>query len=165
MFKKLTTFILFVCFSIMLAQFEVIKLPNAYSEGNFYHKNGKVYSDAFVVKFKENVIQSLKGKRNVSLHEIKPKYIELKAKLNDLNSKYGLLKIYKQVPKAEWGNITKYNKRTGEYVEVHDYSQLITIKCDLPFPIDSVIKSFALLPEVDYVLYVFKVNWTSFMIS
>ena len=65
------------------------------------------------------------------------------------------------MPEATWGDTIRQHKITGEPVQIDDFSQLFTFRFAKPVPLDSTVKEFLKLPEVEYVNQVeqFQDEW------
>lgn len=125
-------------------------MENVYSEGNFYTKDGLIYSDAIVIKFKENVIPLTKGVISATKDQINVSYSDIKQLISNLEMKYGKLGIERQIPDAVYGDTQKRHKITGKFVQTKDFSQLFTLRFSNPVPLDSILNVFKETPEVEY---------------
>jgi thermitase len=152
------TFIVFWCCILIIIlqvvnlfpQMQRISSPRVHSEGNFYVKNGTLYSDALVVKFKDYVIDLPRGVRHASKSNIRSNFPTVTEIINKFEQKFDSITLVKQIPDTQWGDIWRRHKITGELVQIEDLSQLFTIKFLKPVPFDSTLSEFLKLPEVEY---------------
>ncbi|MGI0015788.1 MAG: S8 family serine peptidase, partial [Nitrososphaera sp.] len=149
--------ILICCISVFLlftenlfSQMRQIIDPDVYSEGKFYEQNGILYSDAIVVKFKDRVIDLPRGVRYATISDIQPNFPALIGIVNGFKQQVDSVRIVKQIPNAQFGDVTRRHKITGELVRIHDLSQLFTFRFAKPVPLDSTIDEFLKLPEVEF---------------
>jgi len=132
------------------SQMQKITHPKVHSEGNFYEQDSMLYADAIVVKFKDRVIDLPRGVRYTTKSNIRSDFPTLIEIINRFEQKFESLTIIKQIPNAQWGDVLRRHKVTGELVQIHDLSQLFTLRFAKPVPLDSTIKEFLKLPEVEY---------------
>lgn len=132
------------------AQLKKITRPGVHVEGTFYEDNGKIYADAIVVKFKEQVINLPRGERYAAKNDIQAGYSAVTAIIHSFEQKFESVALVKQIPNARWGDTTRKNKVTGQSVQINDLSQLFTIRFSSPVPLDSTIKEFLKLPQVEF---------------
>ena len=131
-------------------QFTELSRENMISEGKFYFKDGILYSDAIVVKFRERVIDVPIGERHVNANSVRGEFQAVKGLFDRMDQKYGAADIIKQVPTARWGDVTRVNRATGQPVTIIDLSQLYTIRYPAPVPVDSTVNAFLNMPEVEF---------------
>ena len=134
----------------LFSQMDEIYHPNIHSEGKLYIKDGSIYTDAIVVKFKSNVINLTSGIRYASLNSINPSFKSVKQIFSQLNTNSGPIKIVKQIPDAIWGDTQRINKVNGNVVQIHDFSQLFTIRFSKPVDLDLTINKFLSLTEIEF---------------
>jgi len=67
-----------------------------------------------------------------------------------LSNRYGEITLRKQIPSAKWGDVWRRNRRTGELVKIHDWSQLFSIRFKQFVPIDEIIAELEQLEAVKY---------------
>ncbi|MFQ5605305.1 MAG: S8 family serine peptidase [bacterium] len=91
-----------------------------------------------------------RGARYAAKNDIQPNFSNVLAMINSFEQKFGVIEIIKQDPNAQWGDVTRTHKRTGELVRVHDFSQLFTFRFAQPVQLDSTLQAFRQLSEVEY---------------
>lgn len=146
----LSTLLYAVLSTVVLSQTKINVAENMQSEGTFYTKDGVLYTDAIVVKFKACVIDTTAGIRVVGKSSVRNEYPATKNLINKLEGTYGNIEIRKQVPRAKWGDVMRENRITKAQVRIHDYSQLFTIKFSSPVPLQKTIDELLQVPEVEY---------------
>ncbi|MGI0013819.1 MAG: hypothetical protein ACREBU_10310, partial [Nitrososphaera sp.] len=99
---------------ITFSQMQKIVDPILHSEGNFYLKNGILYVDAIVVRFKERVIDLPRGVRYAAKSDILSGFSSLNGLVNRFEQKFGSVALVKQIPNAVWGDVTRRHIVTGE---------------------------------------------------
>lgn len=131
-------------------QLQQISDSKVYSEGNFLVQDSILYVDAIVVKFKDRVIDLPRGVRYAARNDIDPNSFAMIGKIASFEQRAGSVRIVKQIPNAQWGDVVRQHRITGELVQIHDLSQLFTLRFSKPVPLDSTINEFIKLPEVEY---------------
>ena len=77
MFKKIISLLLIVTCNFLMARFKLITHPDVQSEGNFYIKDGKLYSDALVINFRDNVVILSPGSKYAKISDFDHNYTKL----------------------------------------------------------------------------------------
>jgi hypothetical protein len=134
----------------LFSQIQPLVDPDVHSEGNFYEQNGILYVDAIVVKFKDRVIDLSRGVRYAAMSDIRPNFPSVTGIISSFEQKFGSIKLVKQILNTHWGDVTRRHIVTGELVQIHDLSQLFTLRFSQPVPLDSTIQAFRRLPEIEY---------------
>jgi len=147
----LVLFLMFFSATTLFAQFtEVVFDDNVKSEGAFYTKDNTLYTDRIVVKFKNAILNLNENNKQANRQAIANTHNNVNSLLADLASQYGEMDIIKKIPSADPNDLQRANKRTGEIVTITDMSQLYTIKFPSPVPLESTVKSFSDLLEVEF---------------
>ncbi|MCH8011775.1 MAG: hypothetical protein IIA61_07495 [Candidatus Marinimicrobia bacterium] len=125
---------------------------NVFSSGRFYYNSADsvLYTNSIVVKFNQNVIEVPSGHRAAQIINVEQNYENVRGLLNDIESQFGEIIIIKQVKDASPGDLRRFNRRTGEEIYIHDFSQLFTLKFSNPVPLVSTISMFKNLDVVEY---------------
>ncbi len=139
-----------LCNDPLFSQMQTITDADVHSEGTFYKKNGILYTNAIVVKFNDRVIDLPGGIRYAAKTDIRVSFPAVAEFINSFEQKYGAVSLVKQILNAEWGDVTRPHKITGQLVQIKDLSQLFTIRFTDPVPLDSTLNAFGKLPEVEY---------------
>lgn len=143
--------LVYVLFQNLIAQYKKIEHPNIRTEGNYFTKEGILYSDAIVIKFNSLVIDLPQNYKFANIEDIDNNNTELIQKFSALSEKFGPINFIKQIPNAKWGETESKNKNTNELIHIKDVSQLFTVKFTNPVPLDSTLNVFKNLNEVKYV--------------
>ncbi len=72
-----------------------ILVENGHCEGRMYLKDGEIYTDRIVVKFKDLVLDLPRGQRIAPQADLGRQYSNLKSVLNQLDNAYGIKEVIK----------------------------------------------------------------------
>jgi hypothetical protein len=121
-----------------------------FSEAPVFFEDGVRMSNAISVKFRKRVIDLPLGEKQAGSKDIRPIFSNVRAFFDSLETEHNTVNLYKQVPKAVWGDTIRVNTKTGHITKLHDLSQLFTIQFTDFVPIDFIMYKLEQLPEVEF---------------
>ncbi len=87
--------VFFVLAAQLPGQMTAITVENGLCEGQMYLKDGEIYTDRIVVKFKDLVLDLPRGQRIAPQADLGRQYSNLKSVLNQLDNAYGIKEVIK----------------------------------------------------------------------
>lgn len=110
---------------------------------------GQGYADLLYVKFNARIVGGEDEGDSLSEGNLLGHgNSEIAHAFRDLRKLHGKFKARKLYPGARWGDTHRVNRRTGESVEVPDFSQIIAIEFEQPVPLEQVASALKSLPQV-----------------
>jgi subtilisin family serine protease len=116
----------------------------------FIQEDGVRKAKFLTVNFKERILDLERGVKTAAISQIDGSFNDLKTFLSGLENSHGEITLRKQIPDAVWGDVWRTNRRTGEAVRIHEWSQLFYLIFPDYVPVDSIVAELRLRPEVDY---------------
>jgi len=144
------TTVIFVGMKASVLWGQQIVAPRIYSEASIVMENGVKKSQFLNVKFKQNILPLAAGIRKASLTDFAPSFFNLKSYFLGLERRYGSVVFHKKIPSAVWGDVWRRNRRTGQWAQTSDMSQLFIMQFTQMAPIDSLVAELEKFNEVEY---------------